>query len=147
LNRQDAQTTPGEGSKGKWVLPTTEALDRLLPQFRFESLIGAGGMGAVYRAVQRSMERTVAIKVLPTALFAEHEGNFAARFKQEALTMARLRMDFLVYSLWVRVAGSLGLHIHALHPQGAFLAPPGEGTRPSVRDCPTGRTPSPRSSE
>ncbi len=53
-------------------------------------------MGAVYRAVQRSLERTVAIKVLPTALLAEHEGNFAARFEQEALTMARLRHPGIV---------------------------------------------------
>lgn len=53
-------------------------------------------MGAVYRAVQRSLERTVAVKVLPTALLAEHEGNFATRFEQEALTMARLRHPGIV---------------------------------------------------
>lgn len=53
-------------------------------------------MGAVYRAVQRSLERTVAVKVLPTALLSEHEGNFAARFEQEALTMARLRHPGIV---------------------------------------------------
>ncbi len=53
-------------------------------------------MGAVYRAIQRSLERTVAIKVLPTALLAEHEGNFTARFEQEALTMARLRHPGIV---------------------------------------------------
>ncbi len=71
-------------------------MGRILPQFRFESLIGQGGMGAVYRAVQRSLDRTVAVKVLPTALLSEHEGNFAARFEQEALTMARLRHPGIV---------------------------------------------------
>ena len=53
-------------------------------------------MGAVYRAVQRSLDRTVAVKVLPTALLSEHEGNFAARIEQEALTMARLRHPGIV---------------------------------------------------
>jgi serine/threonine-protein kinase len=47
-------------------------------------------MGAVYQATQLSLNRPVAIEVLPAALLADAEANFAARFRQEALTMAKL---------------------------------------------------------
>ncbi len=53
-------------------------------------------MGAVYRAVQQSLARTVAIKVLPRALLEDGDSRFAARFEQEALTMARLRHPGIV---------------------------------------------------
>lgn len=51
--------------------------------------IGAGGMGRVYRAVQRRVERDVAIKVLPKAL--AQEVGFAERFAHEARILAALR--------------------------------------------------------
>ena len=50
--------------------------------------IGAGGMGEVYRAVDKALARTVAIKVLPETLAAE-PGRIA-RFEQEAKTLAAL---------------------------------------------------------
>jgi serine/threonine protein kinase len=62
----------------------------LLPQFQFLSLVGRGGMGAVYQARQLSLNRMVAIKVLPTALVNEAESDFAERFRLEAKTMAKL---------------------------------------------------------
>ena len=67
-----------------------EALQSLLPQYRFLALIGRGGMGAVYQAIQLSLNRPVAIKVLPADLLTDAEANFVARFRQEALTMAKL---------------------------------------------------------
>ena len=52
------------------------------------SLIGAGGMGEVYEARDTRLNRTVAVKILPTDLGADHERR--ARFELEARTVARL---------------------------------------------------------
>lgn len=51
-------------------------------------IIGKGGMGTVYRAHHRNLERTVAIKMLSEELAAD--GEFRARFQQEATLVARL---------------------------------------------------------
>ena len=53
----------------------------MLPQYQFVSLLGRGGMGAVFKAVQISLDRTVAIKVLPVDLVADEDIQFAERFK------------------------------------------------------------------
>ena len=57
---------------------------------RFELLnpIGSGGMGTVYRAVQQSLGRTVALKVLDPA-FVSRPG-FTERFAREARALAQL---------------------------------------------------------
>ena len=50
--------------------------------------LGSGGMSTVYRATDRVLERTVAVKVL-----AEHlsdDDKFVARFRREALAVAKL---------------------------------------------------------
>ena len=52
------------------------------------SLLGAGGMGEVYRATDTRLDRTVAVKVLPTDLAADPV--FRARFAREAKTIASL---------------------------------------------------------
>src|SRR5262245_2601812 len=52
------------------------------------SLIGAGGMGEVYRARDARLQRDVAIKVLPEAFV--HDADRLARFKREAQVLASL---------------------------------------------------------
>jgi serine/threonine-protein kinase len=61
---------------------------------RLEALIGKGGMGAVYRAEQISLQRTVAFKVLPEDV-AEDE-NYIARFEREARSVAGLHHPNIV---------------------------------------------------
>ncbi len=57
--------------------------------------IGRGGMGVVYEAVQRSLNRSVALKVLP-ALLHSLRPESAERFKAEAAAAARLQHPNIV---------------------------------------------------
>src|SRR5215207_3022998 len=61
---------------------------QMLGNYRIISQVGQGGMATVYKAYQPSMDRHVAVKVLPSQLAESKE--FVARFKQEAHTIARL---------------------------------------------------------
>ena len=60
-----------------------------LGDFVVEQLIGAGGMGLVYRAQQVSLNRAVALKVLPPHL--RYSENAQTRFEREVEAAARLR--------------------------------------------------------
>lgn len=62
--------------------------------FRIERLIGEGGMGRVYLARQLSMDRPVALKILPAAMAAD--AKIAERFVQEVRLTARLDHPHLV---------------------------------------------------
>ena len=57
-------------------------------RYRLEQLIGRGGMGEVFRAVDTVHGRTVAVKRLPAHLASDAE--YRARFRQEASMAARL---------------------------------------------------------
>lgn len=50
--------------------------------------IGAGGMGQVFKAKHRKMERIVAIKMLPAAML--QDASAAARFQREVIAAAKL---------------------------------------------------------
>src|SRR5829696_6667948 len=59
-----------------------------LGAYEIISLLGAGGMGEVYRAVDTDLKRQVAIKVLPAAVAGDAER--LARFRREAEVLASL---------------------------------------------------------
>ena len=61
---------------------------QMLGPYRIINRIGQGGMASVYKAYQPSMDRNVAIKVLPSQLAESKE--FVTRFQQEARFIARL---------------------------------------------------------
>jgi predicted Ser/Thr protein kinase len=84
---------PSAGAR-PWTPPTPEELAALLPQYRIESLLGHGGMGAVYKGTQPELERAVAIKLLPAEIAADRE--FVTRFKREARLLAKLQHSCIV---------------------------------------------------
>jgi serine/threonine-protein kinase len=55
-------------------------------RFVITDLLGFGGMGAVYEALQKNMNRKVALKLIPT-----HDPTIVARFEREALTISKLQ--------------------------------------------------------
>src|SRR5271168_4669008 len=59
-----------------------------LGPYEIQSSLGAGGMGEVYRARDTRLDRTVAIKILPTHLSENLE--FKQRFEREARTVSSL---------------------------------------------------------
>ncbi|XZE54774.1 serine/threonine-protein kinase [Planctomycetaceae bacterium SH139] len=63
------------------------------PQYEVLNLIGSGGMGAVYRARQKSLDRMVAIKVIEEN---DRDPAFAERFSREARTLAKLSHPHIV---------------------------------------------------
>ena len=74
--------------------PSPEELHELLPAYDVLAFIAKGGMGAVYKARQKSLERDVAIKILPRE-FGEDE-DFRRRFEDEAKAMAMLNHPNLI---------------------------------------------------
>ncbi len=65
-----------------------QLIGKTLDRYKILSLLGEGGMGAVYKARDLTLQREVAIKIMHSQ-FARQK-NFQQRFLQEARTAARL---------------------------------------------------------
>ena len=74
--------------------PSIEQIAKLFPSLEVISLLGAGGMGAVYKARQKGLDRLVALKILPEEF--GHDVKFALRFTREARTLAKLNHPNIV---------------------------------------------------
>lgn len=75
-------------SPSGFVPPSIDELQELIPAYEFIEFIDRGGMGAVYKAKQPQLDRTVAVKLLPPDF--GRELSFEKRFRREAKTMAQL---------------------------------------------------------
>ena len=65
-------------------------IGKTLGGYQIIEQIGKGGMAAIYKAFQPSLERDVAIKVLHP-YYSEQDPTFIERFKREARAIAKLR--------------------------------------------------------
>src|SRR5688572_14763894 len=74
--------------------PSPEEIAALFPQLEILEFIGKGGMGAVYKARQKELDRIVALKILPAAM-GDAPG-FAERFAREAKALAKLNHPGIV---------------------------------------------------
>jgi tRNA A-37 threonylcarbamoyl transferase component Bud32 len=104
--RQDTKQAGNAGSEvasdvptsatppGKFVPPRPEELTGQFPHLEIIELLGQGGMGAVYKARQKQLDRLVAIKILPPEV--EQQAAFAERFTREARSLARLNHPYIV---------------------------------------------------
>jgi serine/threonine-protein kinase len=77
-----------------------------IPGYTLQGKIGQGGMGTVYKAVQTSVNRLVAIKILTAG--ATQDKTFVARFLQEAQAAAALNHKNLIAAIDVGISN--GIH-------------------------------------
>src|SRR5271166_5001845 len=107
----ETQTGGSEASSAEYVPPTPAELAPLFPDLEILELVGRGGMGVVYKARQKHLNRLVALKILSPSVGKDPA--FADRFAREAQAMAMLSHA----------------HIVAVHDFGQTGSPrpPGEG--------------------
>ncbi|MFG0291397.1 MAG: serine/threonine protein kinase, partial [Rhodopirellula sp. JB044] len=74
--------------------PSIDRVAKLFPSLQVIELLGAGGMGAVYRARQPGLDRDVALKLLPEEF--HHDPRFSLRFTREARALAKLNHPNIV---------------------------------------------------
>ncbi len=79
---------PGSGNRCPDVIITRLDVGTKLGPYEIETAVGAGGMGEVYRARDTRLDRTVAVKVLPTHLASDPA--LRQRFEREARAISSL---------------------------------------------------------
>ncbi|MDZ4405188.1 protein kinase [Prosthecobacter sp.] len=95
LMAQIIQPTQDGGENVAAIPPLTPAeLAPHFPQFEIIECLGRGGMGVVYKARQKSLNRFVALKLL--APERADDPQFAARFEKEAQALAALNHPHIV---------------------------------------------------
>ncbi len=103
----------------------SDSTGQTINQYRLQERLGDGGMGAVYKAYDANLDRTVAIKLMHPHFARQEE--FRARLKQEARTAAQLEHPSIVRiydfgdseaGLYIAMeyvsGGSLRAHLHRL---------------------------------
>ncbi len=94
LQQGAAADTVTDGKQPPFNPPPVDELAPLFPQLEILELIGKGGMGAVYKARQKQLDRIVALKILPPGI--GDDPAFAERFAREAKALAKLNHPGIV---------------------------------------------------
>jgi eukaryotic-like serine/threonine-protein kinase len=76
------------------IIETLLHREDIVPGYEILEWIGRGGMGVVFRARQKSLDRVVAVKTIPATQMNDRTA--LARFEQEAQAVARLRHPNIV---------------------------------------------------
>jgi tRNA A-37 threonylcarbamoyl transferase component Bud32 len=86
---QDARISPATGPyPSAFRAPSPADLAPHFPGLEILEFLGQGGMGAVYKARQKKLDRLVALKILPSE--SSRDPAFAERFNREAQALGRL---------------------------------------------------------
>ena len=88
------RTMPTGGDAASSPPPTPAELAEKFPQFEILECLGRGGMGIVYKARQKALDRIVAIKILAGEW--QDAPGFAERFEKEAKLLAKLNHPNIV---------------------------------------------------
>lgn len=86
-------------------------IGKKIGDFEIREEIGKGGMGRVYKAIQRSLNREVAIKVLSANLC--HNDEFVERFDLEAKSVAKLIQTNII-QMYSKGVTEDGIHYFAM---------------------------------
>ncbi|HUA66618.1 MAG TPA: serine/threonine-protein kinase [Alphaproteobacteria bacterium] len=89
-----AESETSSGTQSGFVPLALEEVARLFPQLEILEFIGKGGMGAIYKARQKQLNRVVALKILPPGI--GREPSFTERFTREAQALAQLNHPGIV---------------------------------------------------
>ena len=93
------------GRDARFVPPEVSEIAPYFPQLDVSELLGCGGMGAVYKARQKNLDRLVALKILPPDIGSAPA--FAERFAREAKALAKLNHPNIVTLYEFGQAGEL----------------------------------------
>ncbi|MCJ7729350.1 MAG: serine/threonine protein kinase, partial [Sedimentisphaerales bacterium] len=97
--------TKTQAERLKQTIRESKAVVHQIPGYQILGKLGAGAMAIVYKARQLSLNRTVAIKVLPKR-FSENP-EYVERFYKEGQAAAKLNHNNIVQAIDVGEAGGL----------------------------------------
>jgi serine/threonine-protein kinase len=97
--------TPSQAARLKGSIRESRDVSTQIPGYRILGKLGSGAMAVVYKAKQISLDRTVAIKVLPKKFV--QKSDYVERFYKEGRIAAKLNHNNIVQAIDVGEVGGL----------------------------------------